>query len=57
MSILDNAGHDPDQQPPRQRETWQDHIRAAIGDLRNSDRSPFEQRVYDELRLFAERHL
>ena len=36
---------------------WQDHIRAAIIDLRNSDRSPFEQEVYDALRAFAERRL
>lgn len=36
---------------------WQDHIRAAIIDLRNSDRSPFEQEIYDVLRAFAERRL
>lgn len=38
-----------------ERETWKDHIKAAIKDLRNSDRSPFEQQVYDALRIFAER--
>lgn len=36
---------------------WADHINAAIIDLRNSDRSPFEQEVYDALRSFAERRL
>lgn len=37
--------------------TWQDHIRAAIVQLRNRDRSVFEQKVYDALRIFADKHL
>ena len=41
----------------RERIHWQDHIKAAITDLRNSDRSPFEQQVYDTLRVFADQHL
>ena len=39
------------------RQTWQDHILAAIRQLRNQDRSVFEQRVYDALRIFAAEHL
>lgn len=52
---------DADQAPPRTepaqidtRLRWQDHVNAAITDLRNSDRSPTEQRVYDILRLMAD---
>lgn len=32
------------------RVRWQGHVAAAVIDLRNSDRSPFEQIVYDCLR-------
>lgn len=41
----------PETQTCNPRLHWTDHIDAAITDLRNSDRSPFEQRVYDALRL------
>lgn len=34
----------------RPRLRWQNHVVAAVTDLRNSDRSPFEQVVYDALR-------
>ena len=36
---------------------WQQHILAAINDLRNSDRSEFEQKVYDALRVIVDAHL
>ena len=39
-----------------ERMDWRRHIKAAVTDLRNSDRSPFEQQVYDALRSFADLH-
>lgn len=53
-----------DQAPPRTnapaadtRPRWREHIKAALTDLRNSDRSTDEQRVYEALRTIAARFI
>lgn len=55
MTLTNHADHTPVTLAAKttqvdNRVRWQGHIAAAIIDLRNSDRSPYEQMVYDFLR-------